>query len=200
MPNMLGGGPPPKPAHQRARRNATFAMTSLPAEGRQGPPPPWPIGPDSGLAVDERLARDDIARLQRQIRDTEDGRVARKYKGALDGARERLAKIRFQVVAQELREAEVWAEVWATPQAVQWERMLYTREVAKYVRYTVLGELGDLDAAKEARQFSDRLGLNPMALLRLRWQIVEDEVAAKRAEHTATPAAAGDPFAALRAV
>ncbi len=36
-------GPLPKPAETRQRRNApTYPETALPAEGRQGPPPPLP--------------------------------------------------------------------------------------------------------------------------------------------------------------
>jgi hypothetical protein len=34
----------------------------------------------------------------------------------------------------------------------------------------------------EARQMEDRLGLSPMAMLRLRWEIQEDQVAEKRAQ------------------
>lgn len=88
-------------------------------------------------------------------------------------------------------EAELWAELWTTPQAVAWEQLGYTREVAQYVRWKVLGELGDLDAAKEARQLSDRLGLTPLALLRLRWEIdALDEVheaRERREDDTARP-------------
>jgi hypothetical protein len=47
----------------------------------------------------------------------------------------------------------------------------------------VAGEQGDLDAAKEARMLSDRLGLNPLALSRLRLEIEHaDEVVAKGEE------------------
>lgn len=77
-------------------------------------------------------------------------------------------------------EQSLWADLWATPQSVAWERLGWTRDVAQYVRWKVQGELGDLDAAKEARQWSDRLGLSPLALLRLNWRIVEDEVADRR--------------------
>lgn len=36
-------GPPPKPDATRRRRNPTAPMTALPAAGRSGPPPPWPL-------------------------------------------------------------------------------------------------------------------------------------------------------------
>src|SRR6266498_371550 len=46
------------------------------------------------------------------------------------------------------READLWREVWHTPQAVAWERLRWTHEVAQYVRWRVLAELGNIDAAK----------------------------------------------------
>jgi hypothetical protein len=36
-------GPAPKPEGQRRRRNAVAASLRLPAEGRSGPPPKWPL-------------------------------------------------------------------------------------------------------------------------------------------------------------
>jgi hypothetical protein len=85
-------------------------------------------------------------------------------------------------------EAEMWAEIWAIPQAVAWERLGWTRDVAQYVRWKVQAEFGDLDAAKEARMWSDRLGLNPKAMRTLLWEVVADEVAEKRQESSAKSA------------
>lgn len=84
--------------------------------------------------------------------------------------------------ATQLRERALWRDAWRTPQAVAWERFGWTIEVALYCRWVALAEMGALAAATEARQLSDRLGLTPLALLRLRWEIVEDEVETKRAE------------------
>lgn len=134
-------GPPPKPAGERRRRNATVAMTQLPAEGRQGPPPAWPL---PGLLEDD------------------EGLFA-----ILEG-----------------REAELWDELWATPQAVAWERLRWLRTVARYVRFEVRAETGDLKAGAEARLLEDRLGLSPQAMLRLRWEVSADEVAEQRDERT----------------
>lgn len=123
---MPGMGPPPKPAEQRARRNATIAMTRLPAGGREGDTPEWPFGD---------VRRDEL---------------------------------------------ELWEDLWRTPQSVQWEQLRWHREVAMYARMMSMAQTGDINAAKEARQLSDRLGLSPLALLRLRWEIAPaDEVAAK---------------------
>lgn len=67
----------------------------------------------------------------------------------------------------------MWAELWRTPQAAAWARMgtATARMIARYVTLwrggaTVLGEI---------RQLEDRLGLNPMALRRLGWDIVQNE-------------------------
>lgn len=84
------------------------------------------------------------------------------------------------------REAVVWRQVWRTPQAVQWERNGWSHDVAIYVRMLVLGENGDTKALAETRQWSDRLGLNPAAMLRNRWRVAVDEVKDKRTEKTAS--------------
>lgn len=81
-----------------------------------------------------------------------------------------------------------WGELWQTPQAAAWERLGWTRVVARYVQILELCESDDMTAAllSEARQMEDRLGLTPMSMLRLRWEIAADEVAEKRTERTAT--------------
>ena len=135
-------GPAPKPADQRRRRNAPLANTvQLPAAGRPGPPPPWP--------------------LTRQVD----------------------------------LEATIWAELWSTPQAAAWERLGVSaaRVVARYTH--LLAQLEDGAAGSkptaaamflgEVRQLEDRLGLTPMAMLRLRWEIVADELAERREESRA---------------
>lgn len=97
------------------------------------------------------------------------------------------------------RERNVWREVWRTPQAIEWEHLGWAYDAALYVRFLVAAEVPDspsaLRAAAEARQWSDRLGLSPAALLRLRWRIVPDELAA-----TVAVTAASDPRVRLRVV
>ena len=79
---------------------------------------------------------------------------------------------------------KVWGELWATPQAVAWERLGWTRVVARYAWLLRVVESGESDLSVgllgELRQLEDRLGLTPMAMLRLRWEVVVDEVAAVR--------------------
>jgi len=76
-------------------------------------------------------------------------------------------------------ESAAWKQVWTTPQAVAWERLGWVRPVARYVRCLVQAEEVGAPAALlgEVRQMEDRLGLSPMALLRLRWAVVADELA-----------------------
>lgn len=98
-------------------------MTRLPAEGRRGDPPAWPLdGPSDA-------------------------------------------------------ERAVWREAWRTPHAVMWERLGHTRTVARFVRLLTAAEARGADARvlAEVRQLEDRLGLSPLALLRLRWEIFADE-------------------------
>lgn len=127
----INSGPPPDPnALRRERQSDKDGWTDLPAEGRAGDPPVWPLcGLDNGLSD---------------------------------------------------REKAVWREIWATPQAVAWDRLGWRHEIAVYVRLMVLVEGGQIAAAAELRQWSDRLGLNPAAMLRNRWRIARDQLADRR--------------------
>lgn len=113
-------GPAPKP--NARRRNARPDWVTLPAEGRSGKAPAWPL---SGRAP------------------------------------------------------AGWAELWRLPQAVMWERDNAAVQVATYLMtrnsaHDAL-ERGEPNAAllSELRQIEDRLGLSPMALKRLQWEISE---------------------------
>ncbi|MCO1575490.1 hypothetical protein M8C13_06930 [Crossiella sp. SN42] len=101
-------------------------MTRLPASGRTGQAPAWPLPVNDDPAFAER-------------------------------------------------ESALWTTLWRTPQAVAWERLDWLVEPALYVRLVAAAEAKHLKSAAEARQWSDRLGLSPLALLRLRWEITEDE-------------------------
>lgn len=78
------------------------------------------------------------------------------------------------------REAALWESIWRSPQAEAWARNGWDRDVALYVRFFTIGETGRLDEAKEARMWSDRLGLNPAAMLKNRWRVRPDEVGQQR--------------------
>jgi len=120
---------PPKDPSQRRRRNLPPSELMLPAAGRQGDPPPFPIHRPT------------------------------------------------------VSELELWAQLWATPQAVAWDQLGWTRSVARYCRVVIQAERLDSPIAlgAEARQFEDRLGLSPMAMRRLAWKVDDrDELEEKR--------------------
>lgn len=75
----------------------------------------------------------------------------------------------------------LWGDLWRTPQAAAWVRMGagVARVVARYVVMQRLRQNEKIWA--EMRQIEDRLGLNPLAMLRLRWEVAPDEVERKRA-------------------
>lgn len=160
-------GPPPKHPSQRVRRNSAPGLTPLPAAGRPGAPPEWPLGEDIVTRAKVEAAEAKVEALESRMAE------GASVESSLARARERAAILSKVVEIQRDRELALWRELWATPQAVQWERLRWTREVAAYARWKVLAESGDLNAAKEARQLADRLGLTPLALLRLRWEIVD---------------------------
>jgi hypothetical protein len=170
-------------------------MTRLPAEGRKKRAPNWPLIPDVVLTARRDLAQAKVERLEVDRMELEgEGKPTGNVERRLDLALEQLAIFEAQLTHQRKLEAQLWKDLWSLPQAVAWERLGWTRDVAQYVRHKVMGELGDLDGAKEARQWSDRLGLSPMSMLRLRWEIVADEVTPRRAE----PAKPAGPRGRLR--
>lgn len=111
-------GPAPDPTALRRERDAG-EWTVLPAEGRSGDPPEWPL---TVLSV---------------------------------------------------REAELWARLWAMPQALMWERYGQVIEVALYVRNLARVELSDskVNLGTLVRQQSDSLGLTTPGLRANRWRI-----------------------------
>jgi len=179
---MAGMGPPPKHPSQRRRTNPSVALTQLPAEGRAGKRAPnWPLIPDITVAVRRDLALGKVQKLRDDLNEAEDmGKPTGLIERRLDAALETAAICERQLAEQRKLEAILWRDLWRTPQAVQWERLEWTRDVAQYVRHKVLGELGDMESAKEARQWSDRLGLTSLAMLRLRWEVVTDELGEAR--------------------
>ncbi len=135
-------GPARTDPGDRRRRN-TEELTYLPASGRDGDLPAWPLGT---YTIDP---------------DADDAPL-------LVGIHE--------------RELAVWAQLWATPQAVAWEQLGWHRVVARYTRRLVEAELPGSPASLngEVRQLEDRLGLSPMAMKRLQWKVVADEVTPRR--------------------
>lgn len=112
-------GPAANPNALRRNARPNGGVVTLPAAGRSGPPPEWPL------------------------------------------------------LEQTAAECEAWETLWASPQATQWEALGYTRSVARYARMLVDAEEPGAPAAllAEVRQMEDRLGLSPMSMRRLMWQI-----------------------------
>lgn len=70
-------------------------------------------------------------------------------------------------------EQRAWADLWRLPQAAAWAHLQLARTLARYVRALVKAERPGAPAflLSEVRQLEDRLGLTPMSMLRLRWEI-----------------------------
>lgn len=115
--------PGPPPNKNARRRNARPDWKALPAAGRTGDPPAWPLA-DPPNPVERGL----------------------------------------------------WRDLWATPQAIAWEELGWTRVVARYARCVAEAENPATGAGLlgEVRQLEDRLGLSPMSLKRLQWEIVPE--------------------------
>lgn len=191
---MAGMGPPPKPAGTRARRNVAPQTTKLPADGRGSKRAPrWPLDPDVDLVVDRKVAEQRVKDLQAEFAECDDPVARRKIKRELAAAERRKIMATERLRRQNAQERKLWADLWKTPQAAMWEKFAWVREVAQYVRFVIRAEAGSLDAAKEARQWSDRLGLNPLAMLRLRWEIERTEDAEERGRRRRQPAGSGGP-------
>ncbi|MEV4197027.1 hypothetical protein [Micromonospora globbae] len=122
---------PRPPKENPARRNPRVGPLILPAKGRTGRPPAWPL---PGKPSPE--------------------------------------------------ERDAWKLLWGTPQAVAWERLGWTRTVARYCRAMVRAEAPDASAAvlNAVTALEDRLGLTPKAMRLLLWTIASDEVGERR-EH-----------------
>lgn len=198
-------GPAPKHQSVRARRNNPKAgFRALDVAGRTGPAPAWPLRPDVRRSAELEQFQDQIISLQVELEGAEDGRTKGRLRRSLSKAELMVATLSLQIEQALDAEVALWDELWAMPVAVLWEESRAAREVAQYVRWKIRGEQGDLDAAKEARMLSDRLGLNPLALLRLRAEVekVEDaEDRGKRRRATSTRKPEGeDPRRSLRAV
>lgn len=167
---MAGIGPAPKHPSVRRRRNDPkrgFRVLS----GVVGDVPAWPLQPDVARSTLLEVQRDRIVAMQVDVESAADGRTRARINREMHKAELQVAQLALEI--DQARDAEValWHDLWAMPQAELWRDAHALREVAQYVRWKIRAEQGDLKAAIEARQLSDRLGLNPLALLRLRAEV-----------------------------
>ena len=68
-----------------------------------------------------------------------------------------------------------WQYLWRLPQAVAWEELELVRTVARYALVLVGAEKAGASPAllSEVRQLEDRLGLSPLAMRRLMWEVTD---------------------------
>lgn len=79
-------------------------------------------------------------------------------------------------------ESALWTVLWRKPQAVMWERLGLTFQVAAYARAFLESTAAGAPASLKVSvlRMEDGLGLSIVGMNALRWRIAEDEVAAKR--------------------
>lgn len=186
-------GPAPKHPSIRARRNnMKKGFRLLAGQGRRGTAPAWPLRPDVHLTSQLEVARDRVAECQVKVEQETDGRKKGRLRRTLNTNEMLVASLTLQIEQATDAEVQLWRELWKLPQSVIWKETGANREVAQYVRWKIRAEQGDIKAATEARLLSDRLGLNPLALLRLRAEVEHvDDVESKGRQRrtTATPKA-----------
>lgn len=168
-------GPPANP--NAIRRNTRVGLINLPAGGFTGRIPKWPLPENPRLAARIGLLADEIELLEEK--DLDEG-LSRTEKTKLARTRERLAIAEAERTAIIENEKDLWRKLWRTPQAAQWARNKWDREVAQYVRHKAAAEIGSLEDSKEARMRADALGLTPKGMRTLLWVVPADEVTEKR--------------------
>lgn len=112
-------GPSPEPDALRRNRNDDKEWITLPAEGRAGPVPDWPLP------------------------------------------------------GQSEREVELWSDLWGKPQAVVWEHLGLTYEVALLTRRMTEAELpgSSTGLSTLVKQLWEDLGLSVAGMRMNRWRI-----------------------------
>lgn len=98
------------------------------------------------------------------------------------------------------REAIVWADLWAKPQALMWERFGQEHEVALHVRTFVMAEELDAPVARVtlARQQADSLGITTPGMRANRWKVAQGELPAGSGTPVATRSTSRDRLQIVR--
>ena len=84
----------------------------------------------------------------------------------------------FPLPDETMRETEVWADLWRTPQAAAWSVEPWRwRVVAMYVRWSVRMEDAEANAAlvSQVIRLGDQIGMTPAGLKENGWQIASSE-------------------------
>jgi hypothetical protein len=171
-------GPPPKDPSKRARRNAGQPFRQLDGSVRDRKRAPnWPLPRDAREALLPGML-ERVDDLRGQLDDEQDGRRRRRLQAQLVAAEQDHVLLKAELDIQRKVEREIWTALWRTPMAAEWERLKWTRTLARYARVAAEAELGGKGSAKarqEARILEHAHGLTPMSLQSLRWQIVAGE-------------------------
>lgn len=166
----VNSGPAPDPDALRRDRPGDAALWRILPGPCPKKPPAWPLLPDVGRRAQHAILQEVLEGTEQELVDATGRRKSALTKAARE-LKQKVTVLQFQMDEQQKIEQLVWRELWKSPQAHAWHELGWSRDVAQYVRHKVLGEMGSLDDAKEARQWSDRLGLNPAAMLRNRWKV-----------------------------
>jgi hypothetical protein len=158
-------GPAPDENSGRSDRRG-YKLTSLPAEGYDGPVPEWPLPP----YVVTRTWYETYGRDKVKVTEVDEGPTA-------DWAE---------------REAELWAEIWRTPQACAWSlpsEAWRLQSIARWVRQAVLCESSAASAADHGQlhRYADQIGLTTAGLREMGWKVAIDEVADRAADRAEQP-------------
>lgn len=193
-------GPNPKHPSARARRNNPKAdFRTLDPKARTGKKAPaWPLRPDMRTTAELQIARDRATAAETALEECTDGRKRGRLRRELDRAQLLASTLALELEAETELQADLWAQLWTMPQADLWEDAHAEREVAQYVLWKIRAEQGDLKASTEARQLGDRLGLTPLALLRLRAEVEHVEAAEAQNRQRRAGAATGQQQAPAR--
>ena len=152
---------------------AEFSPTALPARGRTGNPPAYPI-----------------PRINRQVTELSDGKPVKVFSEKA-------------TTAFRKRELEIWRAEWKKPQALVWEREPWRwQRIALYCRLTAVVEAEpDANAALISRQreLAIEHGLTPDGMKVNGWAIAADELAEQRSRKASTAKKTAPPARRLRA-
>lgn len=148
------------------------------------------------MTAEVQMLEDKLASLAVELEDETDGRKKGRLKRSIDQLSLTCAVLKLRIEQAGDAEESLWAELWATPQAVMWdESTAFARMVAMFVRWHIRAEQGDIKAAVEARLRGQELGLSPLSLLRLRREVEETKAAEDRGRRRTAdkPEPASDP-------
>lgn len=165
--------------------------TRLPASGRSGDVPEWPLPPDVTTEAELEIARKRAQTLRDDWMEA-DGRQAAGLAKKLDKAERDVAVLEARAKHAAAQELEMWQRLWRTPQALVWAADGVEDMVAMYVRTFIEASAPGAAANMRqlAKQYAEALLLSVQALHAARYVIVEDD-GTPTADAPATAAATG---------